>query len=85
MDIIAVVYGAVLVLAYPLVMQPARVALQGLCKNDKTWLFVLIGAGYVGITILLSCVLESIVQIFGLFSSSCGFFLYFLVPIATAF
>lgn len=88
MDIVSAIYSFVLILAYPLVLQPPRVSIMGLLgrtveRNYCTHVFI--GLCFVLLTCTLACVFEKIVAILGLFSAVCGFFMYFFVPIMCAY
>ncbi|CAL6092872.1 Amino_acid transporter family protein [Hexamita inflata] len=85
-DILSIIYAFVVIIAYPLVIYPIKISIVGMCKKDPLTkqgyrIQVLVALVFVVLSTALAMVLESIVAIFGLFSSLTGVIFYFVVPI----
>ncbi|KAH0575163.1 Amino acid transporter family protein [Spironucleus salmonicida] len=84
MNVLAFVYAFSIMIAYPLALYPLKVAFASYFPNlnEKKKYLVQIGVAvfYIVCTLLLALVLESIVQIFGLFGALAGYFFYFFIP-----
>ncbi|CAL5980477.1 Amino_acid transporter family protein [Hexamita inflata] len=85
-DILSIIYAFVVIIAYPLVLYPIKISIVGMCKKDPNTkqgyrIQVLVAFIFIVLSMALAMVLESIVAIFGLFSSLTGIIFYFVVPI----
>lgn len=84
-EIISLIYAFVVIIAFPLVLYPVRLSLLGMLKLDPDSkkgyrVGLLISAIFCVLSCVISMVLESIVIIFGFFSSIPGILFYFAVP-----
>lgn len=84
-EVISLIYAFVVIIAFPLVLYPVRLSLLGMMKQDpNSKKGYLVGLAISAVFCILSCVismvLESIVIIFGFFSSIPGILFYFVVP-----
>lgn len=85
LDIVSLLYCVVVIIAFPLLLYPAKIILATLCNVDPQtrkgyWVMAGISAAYVILSMILAIVLENIVSIFGLFSAISGIIFYFVVP-----
>jgi hypothetical protein len=85
-DIVGILYAFVVIITFPLVVYPVKISivaskkLEPLSKEGYR-LQVIVSIVFVAVACVLACVLESIVVVFGLFSSVAGFVMLFAVPI----
>jgi amino acid permease len=85
-DIVGILYAFVVIITFPLVVYPVKISivaskkLEPLSKEGYR-LQVIVSIVFVAVACVLACVLESIVVVFGLFSSIAGFVMLFAVPI----
>lgn len=85
-EVVSLIYAFVVIVAFPLVLYPVRLSLLGMMKQDPESrkgyrVGLLISFVFCILSCVISMVLESIVIIFGFFSSIPGILFYFVVPI----
>eukprot|EP00703_Trepomonas_sp_PC1_P001492 JAP95114.1 Amino acid transporter family protein [Trepomonas sp. PC1] len=85
-DIVSIIYACVVIVAYPLVLYPIKISIVKLAKKDPTSkqgyrVMVITSILFIVLSLGLAMVLESILTIFGLFSSISGILFYFLIPL----
>jgi hypothetical protein len=85
-DIVSIIYALVVIIVYPLVLYPVKVSIVKMSGRDPQSkrgyiAMVITSACFVVLSMGLAMVLESIITIFGLFSSLTGIIFYFVVPL----